>query len=228
MTTETIPDSVKLTKTLTVEKVFAVGRKRKSTINISRKGSIVKERCQQLCGIALELFPERVVSEDDLSYMIMRYVGSDKETVRAYMGYYGHIRAGRCGDNRIVGLSRKGYLEVLGFAHKISFGRWVIHAQAILSSQASEGLGVVSNKNFSISQSGSGCVVKGVSSGSNVGSSNELEEEEATEKDRNLCMEDIGKVTSDIMLSAEEKAILAAKPSSNLDRGRVDWGVGQE
>jgi hypothetical protein len=62
----------------------------------------------------------------------MMYIGSDKETIRSYCGYYGHIRQGKCGDNKVVGLARKGYFELLGFGHKIGQGRWVIHAQSVL------------------------------------------------------------------------------------------------
>ena len=61
------------------------------------------------------MFPDRILSEEDLTDLILMYIGGDKETVRAYKGYNGHIRAGCCGDNKIVGLSRKGYLELLGF-----------------------------------------------------------------------------------------------------------------
>jgi hypothetical protein len=170
---------------VTLEKTFTTTRK--TTVDICRKGSVVKERCRQLSEVALNLFPSRVLSDDDLSDLIMMYIGADKETMRAYKGYSGHIRAGRCGDNHIVGLSRKGYLELFGFMHKIAGRRWVVHAQAKLSSQASEisNSGFGSKEKISLSLSGVGCVGNGsVSRESDVSSSELEEEEEASEKDR--------------------------------------------
>jgi len=105
--------------------------KRKTSINISRTGSIVKERCRQLSEIALDLSPDRKISEEDLAFLVQRYIGADKETIRAYLGYYGKIRHGRSGEGYVVGLSRKGYLEGFGFMHRS--GRiYIIHAQVKL------------------------------------------------------------------------------------------------
>src|SRR4030065_384508 len=79
-------------------------KKPKTTINISRKGSIVKEKCRQLTETIERLCPNRVINDEDLVFLIQESIGADKETIRAYKGYSGHIRAGRCGDNKIVGL----------------------------------------------------------------------------------------------------------------------------
>jgi len=106
---------------------------RKTSIDISRKGSIVKERCRQLAEMALDFWPDRKISEEDLAYFVERYIGSDKETVRAYLGYYGRIRRAKTGEGYLVGQARKGYLEKFGFMHRA--GRsWVIHAQVKLKS----------------------------------------------------------------------------------------------
>ena len=113
-------------------KAFTTVRKdkRKTTIDISRKGSIIKEKCKQLTDIALELFPNRHISDEDLAYLIRRYVGGDKETLRAYMGYYGIVqRSRRSGEGYVKGTSRKGYLEIFGFMHRITRMEWVIHVQ---------------------------------------------------------------------------------------------------
>lgn len=83
------------------------------------------------------MFPSQVVTDEDLTCMIEDYIGGDKETIRSYKGYSGHVRAGRCGDNHVVGLSRKGYLERYGFLRKITGHRWIV-VQALISSQASE------------------------------------------------------------------------------------------
>ena len=108
--------------------------KLKSSINISRKGSIVKERCRQLTDIALELFPDRRISDEDLDYLISRYVGGDRETRRAYKGYHGRVtRSKSSGEGYVQGQTRKGYLEIFDFMHKIGHNVWVIHAQMKLS-----------------------------------------------------------------------------------------------
>src|SRR3990172_6905592 len=117
------------------------------------------------------LFPDRVLSDDDLSCLIQDYIGADKETVRSYKGYSGHIRAGRCGDNKIVGCSRKGYLEVFGYLRKVPGRRWMI-VQSVLPSLGNEescvvngvSSSVASNQKISISASPSVCVVSGSSS----------------------------------------------------------------
>lgn len=118
----------------TTEKVFTTGRKPRprSTINVNRKGSIVKERCRQLTKIALNLYPNRIISHEDLSFLVISYIGGDKETVRAYMGYHGFVKhSTQGGISRVIGKMRKGYLEKFGFMHRK--GRyWVIHAQKTL------------------------------------------------------------------------------------------------
>jgi hypothetical protein len=121
-------------------KTFTTERKKpKTTINISRKGSIVKERCAQLTEIALNLFPNRRISDQDLSYLLSSYIGGDKETGRAYKGYKGRIRRSkRTGEGYVVGQTRKGYLELFGFMHRIRQDTWVIHAQAQLVPNISE------------------------------------------------------------------------------------------
>ena len=125
--------------------------------------------------------------------MIEDKIGVDKETIRSYKGYSGHIRPGRCGDNQIVGLSRKGYLERFGFLRRTARYHWTL-CQEVLLSQSREGVGVVSNEKIFISAGVGGCGVEGsvlslVSASSLTPvrdgvSSSELEEEESTEKDR--------------------------------------------
>jgi len=79
------------------------------------------------------MYPTQVVSDQELTEWIEEKLGGNKETIRAYKGYSGHIRAGRCGDNHIVGLSRKGYLEKYGFL--VRRGRnWTV-CQALLPSK---------------------------------------------------------------------------------------------
>ena len=160
---------------------------RKTTIDISRKGSIVKERCRQLTDMIINLWPSRVLSDEDLVCLIEDYIGTDKETVRNYKGYGGNVRVGRCGDNKIVGYSRKGYLERFGFLRKIPGRRWAV-CQSVLSSQGSVKScgGVGSKEKIFISPSQSCGERVGGETALEVApnSSNELEEEEGTEKDR--------------------------------------------
>jgi len=124
------------TKTAIYERVtFTTERKHKpkSRINISRKGSIVKERCKQLTDIALDLYPSRRIKHEDLTYLVTAYIGGDKATVRAYTGYKGYVKHSRTGaHSQIIGKPKKGYLETFGFMHKVNSQIWVIHAQSQL------------------------------------------------------------------------------------------------
>jgi len=131
-----------------MDRSFVTERKprRRTGINVF-KGSVVMERCRQLADMALELFPNRRISNEDLEYFIMRYVGADKETLRAYMGYRGRVaRSKRSGEGYIIGTPRKGYLETFGFMHRNNHFTWLIHAQVKLPTADSglltnEGLG---------------------------------------------------------------------------------------
>ncbi len=122
----------------------------------------------------------------------MMYIGCDKETIRSYCGYSGHIRQGKYGDNRVVGLARKGYLELLGFVHKIGHGRWMIHAQITLSEAVNpppaykESCSVESKEKISLSA----CDGDNVDKQPNPLAGREFNrqrEEEASEKERNFA-----------------------------------------
>ena len=101
-----------------------------------------------------------MIGDEDLADLIRRYIGADKETLRAYMGYYGIIqRCKRSGEGYVKGLSRKGYLEILDFMHRTSRMTWVIHAQSTLEKsalgyQCNEGLENGSIEEISISRRG--------------------------------------------------------------------------
>lgn len=126
-------------ETLTREITFTTERrhKPKSSIDISRKGSIVKEKCEQLSITALQLFPNRRISHKDLVDLIMRYIGGSKETIRSYLGYKGFVKHSTKGEiSRVIGEKHKGYLEIFGFMHKKSGQKWFIHAQSQLISAA--------------------------------------------------------------------------------------------
>ncbi len=135
-----------------------------------------------------------MISDENLLCLIQDWIGADKETVRAYKGYSGHIRAGRCGDNRIVGVSRKGYLEVMGFMRKIPGHRWAVCQVALLPTQVrsservSESVG--SNENFSISPPLEKSVQNELFSEpkqtTDASCSSSLEKKEVTEKERNI------------------------------------------
>jgi hypothetical protein len=202
--------------------VFTTKRKKsRTTINISSKGSICKEKCRQLTEQINHYFSSGIVHDDDLTTMIEDYIGADKETIRAYKGYSGHIRQGRCGDNRIVGLSRKGYLEKFGFLRKISGRRWQV-CQLKLPSQdmtieAQKPLSE-SNEKISISipqgeRARENRLEKGVSS-----YSIRRKEEEDTEKDRFSLHKSLESLTP------PEQAVLRAEPREEPDRTRVNWG----
>jgi len=130
------PDTEKILRRTTtfemIEKpIFTTESKHKSIINISRKGSITKERCRQLTQIALNLFPDRVIHERDLIDLVKMYVGGNRDTVRDYTGYNGRIISNSYANTKILGVKRKGYLEIFGFMHPHGL-RWIIHKQTTL------------------------------------------------------------------------------------------------
>ena len=176
-----------------VGKVFTTQKNQhpKTTIDICRKGSIVKVRCKQLVAIINNLFPSQVISNEDLACLIEDYIGGDKETKRAYLGYSGTMIAGRCGDNKTVGVSRKGYLECFGFLRKIPGRRWAV-VQSVFPCQESMNhqSGLVPNEKISISldRHDETLIAKGKGSEGKpileVSPNEKLEEE--TERDRNF------------------------------------------
>jgi hypothetical protein len=116
----------------------------KTTIDICRKGSIVKEKCRQLTGIASRLFPDGLVRNADLEAMVEDYCGANKETVRAYLGYAGRVRRSRkTGEGYVIGEKRRGYIESFGFMHRLNRETWRINQQLLPSGsscQVNEGL----------------------------------------------------------------------------------------
>jgi len=61
----------------------------------------------------------------------MSYVGGNRDTVRAYMGYLGRVIGSSYGNTKWVCRARKGYLEIFGFmTHKAM--KWIIHSQTKL------------------------------------------------------------------------------------------------
>ena len=83
--------------------------------------------------MALEMCPNRRISHEDLVYLITSYIGGDKETVRAYVGYKGFVKHSHSGGlSRVIGEKHKGYLEIFGFMHQIKHKTWLIHAQTQL------------------------------------------------------------------------------------------------
>jgi hypothetical protein len=214
-------------KEVSITKAFTtVGKhKKKSSIDISRKGSIVKEKCTQLTEIALELLPDRKIRDEELAYLVKRYCGADKETVRAYMGYYGTIkRSRRSGEGYVLGATRKGYLEILGFMHRISRTEWLIHAQMKLQ-EAPSGLNAnerleCSKEKISLSQKievfsqGEGSEGNRFEKVPLTGKNNN---NNTTERERNFTP----KIFQRLELSAEEETIFKAKPlDSEPDRSR--------
>ena len=146
----------------------------------------MNERCKQLVEIIAGLYPDRVISDTDLVCLIQRYIGADKETIRAYKGYLGHIRAGRCGDNRVVGLSRKGYLEKFGYLRKIPGHKWVICQTALFSHKGMtvDYGGSGSKEKISFSKGNMGHVEKQPNPLAGREANRRLVEEEDTEKER--------------------------------------------
>ena len=139
---------------VTFERSFTTEPKKKTTINISRKGSVVKEKCRQLVNIVMRLFPEGRVSTEDLEALVEDYCGADKTTVRAYVGYYGRIkRSKRSGEGYVCGVPRKGYLQKFGFMHPITHYQWKVTQTCLSAYHNNEGLSqVASNQKISFSQ----------------------------------------------------------------------------
>jgi len=203
--------------------------KRKTTIDISRKGSVVREKCGQLAEIALNLFPDRRISNEDLGDLIKRYVGGDRETVRAYLGYRGRLtRNKRTGEGYVIGNSRKGYLEIFGFMHPVSNGDWVIHVQMKLPNADSEfhtneGSGVLESKEkISLSERGrDDTFTEVLRGGGSVVSENENNNNNTTARERNFAPKIFQRLEKP-ELNSEELAILTAKPvDSEPDLARL-------
>lgn len=128
-----------------------------STIDINRKGSIVRERCRQLCEMVVRLNGDGTIYYQDLIGLVQDHIGADKETLRSYMGYNGHIRKGR-NENVVVGFSRKGYLTEMGFMHKLQRGMWTVNqtvllSHSLLSNTKYESVVEVVHQNLSLSAS---------------------------------------------------------------------------
>ena len=205
---------------------------RRTTIGISAKGSIVKEKCRQLSEIALNLFPDRRVPDQDLGDLIQRYIGGDRETIRAYKGYHGSIRRSkRSGEGYVIGNMRKGYLEVFDFMHRVSHGEWVIHAQMKLPNADLE-----HHNNEGLSQK---VIEDKISLSTRVKETTTNRETEEivvsrkynnnnTERERNYLWkigepnreETYSKHTEAYPLTPEEEALLNAKYCEEPDRGK--------
>jgi hypothetical protein len=213
-------------------KTFTTERKhRKTSIDISWKGSIIKEKCRQLSEIVLDLYPDRRISNDDLAYLVKRYVGADRETLRAYLGYRGFIkRSKRSGEGYVVGNSRKGYLEIFDFMHRVSHNEWVIHAQMKLSNadlehHINEGLKEKDSKEkISISQR-----VKDATTSIEAKEIVDREKQynnNNTERERNFTPKISPKI---LELTPEETTVLTAKPiDSEPDRSKPIRRVSNE
>jgi hypothetical protein len=135
--------SLAIIEKITLERSFTT-EKKKTTININRKGSVVKEKCKQLINIVMRLFPQGIVSTEDLEMLVEDYCGADKTTVRAYVGYYGSIRRSkRSGEGYVCGIPRKGYLEKFSFMHPVNRYKWKVNQTCLSAFHNSEGLSQV-------------------------------------------------------------------------------------
>jgi len=209
---------------------------RKTTVNISRKGSIVKERCRQLSEIALELCPDRRISHEDLAYLVKRYVGADRETLRAYLGYHGLIRRRKnAGEGYVSGLPKKGYLEIFGFMKPVSHGEWIINAQVTLPSFENCQLPSQCNEMLSVSKEKISLAVDRVDCETvenRLRGCDSVETEENTtprvgEINSNMPGEReilLHRFSRDFSAAPEELSILTSRPYGlSLGRAKIDW-----
>jgi hypothetical protein len=111
-------------------KSFTTHRK-KTTLQLSRKGMVCYEKCRQLTEIALSLTVDRRISEQDLTDLVTDYVASDIGSVRKYVGYNGRVSRSSCGNSHVIGFRRSGYLERWGFMKRLKPGIWAIFEQTI-------------------------------------------------------------------------------------------------
>jgi hypothetical protein len=103
---------------------------KKTIINISRKGSIIRERCNQLMEIAWNLGCQKEILSQDLVDLIKMYVGGNRDTIRDYLGYPGRVVHGRYGSH-VIGIQREGYLQIFGYAKRGSRGTWNLHHELV-------------------------------------------------------------------------------------------------
>jgi len=189
--------------------------KDKTTIDICRKGSIVKEKCKQLTETASHLFPDGIIENIDLESMVEDYCGADKETVRAYLGYAGHVRRSKkTGEGYVVGERRCGYLEKFGFMHRINRKTWRINQQLLHTvslCQNNEGFIRSNNMKKSLSlNSSKGMdieVLKTVCH-SNIEAAESITNKQNTEKERNF---------QQIPSQTDEKPLLSNKMKKQED-----------
>jgi len=112
-------------------KALTAGRKSKTTISICRRGSIVKERCNQLMEIIWQMGSYKQILDSDLTDLIKMYIGGNRDTIRDYKGYNGKVVHGRNGS-RVVGVQREGYLEIFGYARRFQHGKiWQLHHELV-------------------------------------------------------------------------------------------------
>jgi len=222
-----------------IEKTFTTESKHKpkTTIKLNRKGNIVKEKCRQLTQIALNLFPGRIISHEDLAFLVKSYIGGNRDTIRDYIGYLGRRIGSSYGNVKWIGKSRKGYLETFGFmTHKGL--KWIIHAQSQLLppvpplSREDECIAKnYSKEKISLSHSGNDYTVTNslTNGGSDVVESREKRERDIV-RERNFTPKIIGKTESTTDKNLEFLERLAkATPCEDVDLARekcpkIKWG----
>jgi len=230
-----------------IERPFTTGRKRKTTIRIDH--STVIEKCRQLTEMALRLFPDRKISHEDLTFLIMKHIGGNRGSVRAYLGYRGRILRSSYGNTKIIGSPRKGYLEIYGYMHPKGL-KWIIHAQTtfpqVLKSLSNPPIPPFTHDNECVdkfspikkiylthsSQSSSSLVERGnggkpgpLTSGCPPSSSREVEKKEEEDTVREIFS--LWKTDTKLYTETNEYLKLlknAPQLDSEPDRGKVDWG----
>ena len=61
----------------------------------------------------------------DLLYLITNYIGGDRGTVRAYLGFRGRVQHNIYGS-KVIGIMREGYLETFGYAKRKNSKTWLL------------------------------------------------------------------------------------------------------
>lgn len=209
----------------------------KTTININRKHSIVKEKCNQLMKMMWDLGYRNKIPHGDLRYLICEYIGGDRGTVRAYLGFRGRVQHNIFGS-KVIGIMREGYLQIFGYAERKNAKAWILsHKNVPLPyhykeelippvpplPNNDERLRKVKMEKISLSQRGSNYTENSSLTNGEGGVVRNRINNNNTERERNFPNGIQNCIRKE--LTKLEQAILTAKPSEKgePDRAKIRW-----
>lgn len=104
-------------------------RRPKTTINLNRKHSTVLEKIHQVFEIMWDLGYHKMISHGDMVFMISKYCGCNRGTIRSYLGHKSYGGSSKHGDRHVTHVT-KGFLEQFGYAKRWR-GNWILNHKNI-------------------------------------------------------------------------------------------------